>query len=362
MARGSNLTVVPRGGIRSLPAGSRLRLGFPVKVLGKNGLKSNDSRRWQSEPHLRVSIQYLLAIFSYCEEKQIRMYRMSSDIAPYATHPDLPQFHRQIRECRGELRALGDEARRLDLRLSMHPSQFVVINSPDDEIVRKSIWDLKSQADLLDCMQLGPDAVLVIHAGGSYGDPQASIERWVRSYERLPTAVRRRLVLENDDTRFPAANVLWAHERTGVPLVFDLQHFWCLNPERLPLRETFERFLRSWPTGVRPKMHFSSPRTEMRKLERINRSTGKKETFLQAPIWTGHADFNHPFEFISFMRQMADLEFDVMLEAKAKDLALLRLRQDLLRYAPDVAERFGCAGESRPPIEEEFAVEPEALS
>jgi UV DNA damage endonuclease len=316
-------------------------MGFPVKVLGEKGLKSNDSRRWQSEPHLRVSIAYLLDIFRYCQRQKITMYRMSSDVVPYATHPDLPQFHGQIRACRAELRQLGDEARLLNLRLSMHPSQFVVINSPDKEIVRKSVWDLKSQADLLDCMELGPEAVLVIHAGGSYGDPQTSIERWVRSYERLPEAVRRRLVLENDDTRFSAANVLWAHERTGVPLIFDVQHFWCLNPEGMPLRETFARFVKSWPAGVRPKMHFSSPRTELRQIERRNPKTRKKEIVLQAPIWTGHADFNHPFEFISFMRQMADLEFDVMLEAKAKDLALLRLRQDLLRYAPDVAVRFG---------------------
>jgi len=337
-----------------------MRLGFAVKVLGQKGLKSNDSRRWQSDPHLRVSIGYLAAIFRYLDKKQIDMYRMSSDIAPYATHPDLPQFHDQIRECAAELRDLGAEARRLSLRLSMHPSQFVVINSPDPEICRKSIWDLQSQADLLDAMELGPEAVLVIHAGGAYGDPQTSVERWVRAYEKLSEPIRRRLTLENDDTRFSAANVLWAHERTGVPLIFDLQHFCCLNPERLPLRPTFDRFIRSWPAGIRPKMHFSSPRTEMRQVERINRKTGKKETVLQAPVWTGHADFNHPFEFIAFLRQVEDLEFDVMLEAKAKDLALLRLRQDLVRYAPDVAERFGLTESAIPP-EEEMDISLEAL-
>lgn len=290
------------------------------------------------------------------------MYRMSSDVAPYATHPDLSQFHGQIRECRSELRELGDEARRIGLRLSMHPSQFIVINSPDENLVKKSVWDLESQADLLDCMELGPEAVLVIHAGGAYGDAQSSVERWVRSYERLPEPVRRRLVLENDDTRFSAANVLWAHERTGVPLIFDVQHFWCLNPEGLPLRETFETFIRTWPAAVRPKMHFSSPRTEMRQVDRTNRKSGKKETVLQAPIWTGHADFNHPFEFIAFIRQTRDLEFDVMLEAKAKDLALLRLRQDLLRYAPDVAERFGLSGGKVAVTEDELETTPEALS
>ena len=82
---------------------------------------------------------------------------------------------------------------------------------------------------------------------------------------------------------------------------------------------------------------------------------------LQPPIWTGHADFNHPFEFISFMRQMVDLEFDVMLEAKAKDLALIRLRQDLLRYAPDVAGRFGLTS-AAVPQEEDIEISPEALT
>jgi UV DNA damage endonuclease len=211
-------------------------------------------------------------------------------------------------------------------------------------------------------MELGPEAVLVIHAGGSYGDPQASIERWVRSYEKLPEPVKRRLVLENDDTRFSAANVLWAHERTGVPLIFDIQHHWCLNPEGLPVADTFSRFIRSWPAGVRPKMHFSSPRTEMRQVERKDRKTGKKEIVLQPPVWTGHADFNHPFEFITFMRQNGHLEFDVMLEAKAKDLALIRLRQDLLRYAPDVAERFGLTAATASLEEEEVEIAPEALS
>jgi UV DNA damage endonuclease len=81
-----------------------------VKVLGQLGLKSNDSRRWQSGPHLRVSIEYLHAIFTYLEKAKIRMYRMSSDVAPYLAHPDLPQFHGQIAESRLELGELGRRA------------------------------------------------------------------------------------------------------------------------------------------------------------------------------------------------------------------------------------------------------------
>lgn len=319
-----------------------LRLGFPVKVMGQPDLKSNDARRWKNNPHLRVSLEYIDKIFDYLQHHRINMYRMSSDLAPYATHPDLPQFHGMIKECKSDLREIGAKARKLDIRLSFHPSQFIVMNSPNPELVRKSVWDLSSQAEMLDCMELGPEAVIVIHVGGAYGDRPSSNQRWVETWKTLPTHVKNRLVLEHDDLRFSAADVLWIHEHTGVRLIFDYQHFWCFNPERLEMRDTVKRILKTWPKGrARPKIHFSTPRSEMREQERTNRKTGKKETVYVAPVWTGHADFCNPFEFATFMRTVPDLEFDVMLESKAKDLALIRLRPDLLRYAPDVAPRFG---------------------
>jgi UV DNA damage endonuclease len=311
-----------------------------VKVVGQHGLKSNDSRRWQSGPHLRVSIDYLHAIFTYLEKSKIRMYRMSSDVAPYVTHPDLPQFYRQITESRSELGELGRRANQIGLRLSFHPSQYIVMNAPDKTLRRKSMWDLASQAEILDLMGLSAEAVLVIHVGGAYDDKGAAIRRWVACYKELPEPARRRLVLENDDVRFSAADVLSIHDQTGVPLVFDIQHHQCLNPERLAWRPTLERFLRTWPAGTRPKVHYSSPRTQMREVLRTNSKTGKKDKVLQAPIWTAHADYVHPFEFIRFAAETRDLEFDIMLEAKAKDLALLRLRQDIASYAPELQQRF----------------------
>jgi len=331
------------------------RLGFPVKIMGQPDLKSNDARRSGSNPHLKVSLEYLDNILDYLDRHQIRMYRMSSDIAPYATHPDMPQFHGMIQESAAELQAFGAKAKRLNIRLSFHPSQFVVLNSPDLKLVEKSIWDLSSQAEMLDLMDLGPEAVLVIHVGGTYGDRQASAARWVETWKILPEPVRRRLVLEHDDIRFSAADVLWIHEHTGVRLVFDHQHFWCLNPEGLELRPTVEAILRTWPQDEQPKIHFSSPRTELRQVKRTDRKTRKSTMVNVAPVWTGHADFCNPFEFITFMRTVDNLEFDVMLEAKVKDLALIRLRPDLLRYAPDVAARFGLSASEAPLLEQEEA-------
>lgn len=359
-----------------------LRLGFPVKVMGRPDLKSNDTRRWQKNPHLKCSLEHVDKILDYLAKVRIDMYRLSSDLAPYATHPDMPQFHNMVAESDAELAAFGKKARELDIRLSFHPSQYVLLNAPDPELTRKSIWDLASQAEMLDRMGCGPEAVLVTHVGGVYDDREAARARWIEGWEQCPEHVKARLVLENDDIRFSAADVLWIHERTGVRCVFDYQHFWCLNPEGLDMRDTLERFLKTWPEGVRPKIHFSSPRTEMREVKRAItakqraaaksgkaqakkgevtkapvKATARVKTVLLPPIWTGHADFTNPFEFATFMRMADGLAFDVMMEGKSKDISLLKLRPDLLRYAPDVAARFGIL----PGDADELATEEKAL-
>jgi UV DNA damage endonuclease len=199
-----------------------------------------------------------------------------------------------VEESGPELRALGQKAKELDIRLSFHPSQFIVLNSADPDLVRKSVQDLASQAEMLDLMELGPEAVMVIHVGGTYGDSLASRARWVDTWKTLPEPVRRRLVLEHDDLRFSAADVLWIHAQTGVRLVFDYQHFWCLNPEQADLKETFGKFMSTWPAGQQPKIHFSSPRTELREKIVIDKLTKKKTTRPVPPVFTGHADFLQP--------------------------------------------------------------------
>lgn len=318
-----------------------MRLGFPVKVMGGGGLKTSDTRRYQANPHLRVSLGYLCDVIGYLRKHGIHMYRMSSDIAPYATHPDMPQFHAMVKESAGDLAQFGRYAREADVRLSFHPSQFIVLNSENEKLTVKSMWDLDSQAEMLDLMECGPEAVMVVHVGGAYGDRESGWRRWAETWKRLGEPVRRRLVLENDDIRYSAADVLKVHEATGVKCVWDYQHHWCFNPEGLELVPTLEKFCATWPEGVRPKMHFSCARTEMREIKRKNRKTGKPEMVLQPPIWTGHADYNNPFESITFLRSIQHIDVDVMLESKSKDLSLIRLRNDMARYAPDLAKRYG---------------------
>ena len=291
-----------------------MRLGFAVKVLGEGGLPSHDTRRWQSGPHLRTSLERLRAILAYLDRYDIGMYRMATALAPYASHPELTQFHGQVDECAPELAEVGAMARELGVRLSTHPGQYTVLNSERPEVRGAAIAELEVQASLLDAMGLGPEAVVVLHGGSGVG---MAADRFVAAFERLSERARARLVIENDDRVFGVGDVLRLAARCGLRVVFDLHHHHCHNPDGLDDREALDRALATWPTGQTPKVHFSSPRLDVGAGGRL-------------PDLRAHADLIDPIAFRQFLRHTAaGLDFDVMLEAKAKDLAVLRLRTHL---------------------------------
>jgi len=320
-----------------------IRLGFPVKVLGVAGLKSHDTRRWQNGPHLSVSLAYLRDILGYLQRQDIHFYRLSPDLAPYATHPDFPQFHNQIAECQRELAAVGEVAQANRVRLSVHPGQYVVLNAPEEGLAERERREVIHQAQLLRTMGLGPEAVVVLHVGGVYEDHRAARERFVRRVEILPLETQRRLVVENDHGRFSVEDCLWIHRRTALPLAFDYLHFRCHNPEGMDLIEAMSSCLATWPENVPAKVHFSSPRTATVVVVRRSTVGDRVRHQTRAPYPAQHADYVDPFAFTDFLRAAwsAGLgDFDLMLEVKAKDLALLRLREDMARFAPDLAWRL----------------------
>src|SRR3954451_1181369 len=154
-----------------------MRLGFAVKVLGGGGLPSHDPRRWQSDPHLSVSLDRLEAILAYLEHNAIGMYRMATALAPYASHPDLPRFRAQPRECARRLAQVGARARAAGIRLSTHPGQYTVLNSEDERVQALAVAELEVQAEILDGMGLGPEAVVVLHVGGTADGEWAALDR-----------------------------------------------------------------------------------------------------------------------------------------------------------------------------------------
>ncbi len=312
-----------------------MRLGFPVSILARPGLRSHDSRRWQNHPHLSVSLAYLRDLFLYLDSQRIHMYRMHTHLAPYLTHPAFPQFHRQIDECQAELTATGALACRLDLRLSFHTDAHVLLNAPDPLRQAQSVAALNGLAALLDGMGLGPEAVIVLHVGGGWQDHQRALDDFARGFEMLPEPTRARIILEHDDRQFGVSDCLVVHRRTGIRLVFDLLHHQLHNPASLPGAEALAACLNTWPPDQTPKIHLATPATEM-----VRDNRGQPHP----PRLNRHSHYLNPFPVIDFLRSLPPLRpFDAMIEAKAKDLALLQFRQHLAIFAPDLVARWQIA-------------------
>ena len=230
-------------------------------------------------------------------------FRIGSSIVPFGSHP-VNTFPWQTHFA-AEFRAIGDYIKANDLRVSFHPDQFVVLNSPSAEIVQRSIQELIYQGSMLDLMGLDGTAKLQIHVGGLYGDRELAIGRFVQVYATLPAAVQARLVVENDDRLFPLRDCLALHQRTGVPILFDNFHHECLNHGE-PMHEALRLAAATWhPTtdGV-PMMDYSSQALGERK--------GK------------HTDDLVDDQFAAFLDNLHGLNFDIMLEIKNKEASALR--------------------------------------
>lgn len=248
----------------------------------------------------------LMRALEACTRRGIRAFRIQSGLWPLATHPqfsyrpaDLPDGDALVEA----YRACGVYARERGIRLSFHPDQFTLLNSPRPEVLASSLRDLEYMADM--CDLLGAD-VVNIHGGGVYGDRTSALDRLEREIERLPDRVRRLLTLENDDVSFPPEDLLPICERTGLPMVYDVHHHRCL-PDSLSIETATERALATW--NREPHFHVSSPdgtdsRVAMRK----------------------HAPYINPDD---LPKRWLELDLTVDVEARAKELAVVALGRAL---------------------------------
>jgi UV DNA damage endonuclease len=297
-----------------------IKLGVAGRILGNSQVsqaKPSELSRW---------LVYLQQVVQYLAKHQIAAYRLAPEIAP-ATEAELAA-HADL------LVLVGAQARQAGVRLSVHMPLRYTLSSADSAHANMAIQAITVQARLLDALNAGPLGVIVVHVGGAGGDPALALHRFATHYERLPIAARARVVVELDEGSFQLGQLLYLHQQVGVPLVFDLLHWQLNNPEQIPLGQALGLILATWPTHVRPKIHISTQRTEAHVL------TEKGQLRIVAPQAGQHADFLNPHEFLLLLQAAVGLpSFDVMLEAKAGDLALLRLRHDLQRYAPNWAQK-----------------------
>ena len=239
-----------------------IRLGVAVRILGKAGLRTRDGRRAEHAPHLSISLLLVREVLAYLAEQRIGCYRLADDLAPYLTDERRPEFAHQIDECGDLLAETGALACEHGIRLSMHLPMHVTLAAPDAAVAARSAADVIARARLLDALGAGPEAVLVLHVGGAHGDGAAARFRFAARYERLPECARRRVALEPDENSFDLPDLLRLHQATGAPVVLDILHHQINNRSRIPLGQALGLALATWPRGVRPKIHFSTQRTE----------------------------------------------------------------------------------------------------
>lgn len=308
-----------------------MRAGYACICLGQEGLRCQRSTvlRNATPDRLRAlidqNLEGLEQILRFNEQRELRLFRLGNEFIPFASHPVNtiawweefgPSFER-----------IGRWVREHGHRLSFHASHYTILNSQNPAVVQTAIADLTYYGRVLDAMALGLEHKIILHVGAAGPTLEEAESRFEGALTRVPDAIRRRLVIENDDRLFTVEQVLGLSARTGLPVVLDVLHHACLPGSwgSMPLPELLQRVFATWPpeTGP-PKLHFSSQDPEKRP--------------------GAHAYGVDPGELRNFLRQSAAVprDFDLMFEAKGKDLAVEAVLP-LLRSDP----RFGRAS-SRP--------------
>ena len=251
------------------------------------------------------NVRDLFTILQWNNRKGIKVFRVSSDIFPWASEYDietLPQYKR----IEMILNACGNFASKNNIRITAHPGPFNVLVSPREHVVENTITDLEIHGKIFDMMNLShtPYNKLNIHCNGVYGDKLSAMDRFCTNFERLSDSVKSRLTVENDDkgTMYSVKDLMYIHDRIGIPIVFDYHHHkFCTGD--LSEQEALELAISTWPKGIKPIVHYS----ESKALHEENSKLKPQ----------AHSDY------IKELPNLYGNVVDVLVEAKAKELSIL---------------------------------------
>lgn len=247
----------------------------------------------------------LFHILKWNVDNGITLFRLSSEFFPWASEydfKDLPQFLR----IKTLLAGCGQYAKSNGIRITSHPGPFNVLVSPNEKVVENTITDLELHGKIFDLMGLekSPYNKINIHCNGVYGDKKSAMDRFCDNFQRLSPSVQSRLTIENDDkaSMYSVKDLMYIHNKIGIPIVFDYHHH-IFNTGGLSEKEALELALSTWPKGIKPIVHYS----ESKQLHENNESLKPQ----------AHSDY------INQLPTLYGYDVDVMVEAKAKELAIL---------------------------------------
>jgi UV DNA damage endonuclease len=300
-----------------------MRLGYACinNTLAENEIKVNRSlmkRTFQAKGIAHASgialknVSDLRKVIDWNIQHNMSLYRMSSDMFPWMSEyefSDLPD----IAAISKILNNIGKKVTENNLRLTFHPGPFNVLATQNKDVLTKTLKELRQHGEIMDMigLPLSPFAKINIHIGGAYGDKTSALDRFITHYALLPETAKKRITIENDDkaNMFSVRDLLRVNEQTGIPIVFDyLHHQFCTGG--MTEEEALLHALGTWPEGITPIVHYSS---------------SKKKYEDKTTVETAHADFIY-----QYLKRYGK-KFDVMLEAKAKEKAVLKYREQYIK-------------------------------
>ena len=248
----------------------------------------------------------LLKIVKWNNENGFSFFRITSNLFPWCSEynlKDMPDYE----EIRDVLSKVGKYIADNNMRITSHPGPFNVLTSPHPHVVDNCIKDLSIHGEVFDMMGLyrSPYNKINIHIGGAYGDKESAMKRFCENFKRLPKSVRSRLTVENDDkaTMYSVKDLYYGvYQHIGIPIVFDYHHHkFCTGD--MTEQKALEMAIETWG-NIKPVVHYSESRRDEKKDETLR---------VQA-----HSDY------IYDKIETYGHEIDIMVEAKAKELAVVR--------------------------------------
>ena len=256
---------------------------------------------------------HLQQLLTYNNKNNIHFFRLSSNIIPLATKKEVNFDH--FTPYQKNYQKLAELIREKNMRVDFHPSEYCIINSTRKEVVEASFEILNYHYRLLTYLKI-KNPILVLHIGSKEFGKEKSITRFAHNFYKLPKEIQEVIAIENDDKSFTIEDCLFLSKLINRPVIFDYHHHYC-NPSITNLDEILPKVISTWQET--PKMHFSSPKSKLKKEIR------------------SHHDYIDSNEFIKFLDYLKKLgkDIDIMIEAKKKDEAMFRLIREL-KYKTEI--------------------------
>lgn len=265
------------------------------------------------EKIISSNLFHLQQLLLYNNKNNIHFFRLNSNIIPLATKKEVNVDY--FTPYQKNYQKLAELIKEKNMRVDFHPSEYCIINSTRKEVVEASFEILKYHYRLLTYLKIDKP-LLVLHIGSKEFGKEKSITRFVHNFYKLPKEIQEVIAIENDDKSYHIEDCLTLSKLIHRPVIFDYHHHYC-NPSETNLDEILPKIVDTWTTT--PKMHFSSPKSKLKKEMR------------------SHHDYIDSDEFIKFLGCLKSLEndIDIMIEAKKKDEAMFRLIREI-KYKTEI--------------------------